>query len=135
MLYFHVMVGSDDLDRATTFYDAALAAIGAAPGVRDAKGRVVYTCGAEHFMVTRPIDDHPASPANGGTVAFAAGGADQVDAWHSAGLANGGQAIEDPPGLRADTGLYLAYLRDPDGNKLCAVYEQRESQQRRVASA
>lgn len=122
MFYFHVMVGSDDLARAITFYDAVLGTLGAGPGIRDAKGRVVYTHSGEHFMVTKPINGRSASPANGGTVAFAAESAGEVDAWHAAGLANGGTAIEDPPGLRADSGLYLAYLRDPDGNKLCTAY-------------
>jgi catechol 2,3-dioxygenase-like lactoylglutathione lyase family enzyme len=76
------------------------------------------------FAVSLPIDGKPATVANGGTIGFACSSSDQADAWHATGVANGGVAIEDPPGVReGPTGnLYLAYLRDPDGNKLCALH-------------
>jgi catechol 2,3-dioxygenase-like lactoylglutathione lyase family enzyme len=75
-------------------------------------------------MVTKPIDGQPVTHANGGTIGFAADNPEQADAWHKAGTANGGTAIEDAPGLRKGGfgNLYLAYLRDPDGNKLCAMH-------------
>jgi catechol 2,3-dioxygenase-like lactoylglutathione lyase family enzyme len=75
-------------------------------------------------MITPPINGAPATGANGGTVGFSADSPAAVDAWHQAGVAHGGTAIEDPPGERqgASGALYLAYLRDPDGNKLCAVH-------------
>ena len=75
-------------------------------------------------MITKPIDGEPATHANGGTIGFAVDGPEAADSWHKAGVANGGTAIEDPPGVRqggAGT-MYLAYLRDPDGNKLCALH-------------
>jgi hypothetical protein len=76
------------------------------------------------FMVTTPIDGQPACHANGGTVGFAMTSAEQADAWHAAGVAAGGASCEDPPGLRDSPigPLYLAYLRDPAGNKLCGVH-------------
>ena len=76
------------------------------------------------FLVTKPIDGAPAAPGNGMTIGFGVTGAEQANAWHEAGVANGGTAIEDEPGVRSGGGmeLYLAYLRDPDGNKLCALH-------------
>ena len=59
---------------------------------------------------------------NGSTVGFAAESPEAADAWHQAGLDNGGISIEDPPGIREGSGLYLAYLRDPSGNKICALH-------------
>ena len=75
------------------------------------------------FIVTPPINGEPASCANGGTIGFAMT-PEQADAWHAAGVASGGKAIEDPPGWREGGfgRLYLAYLRDPTGNKLCALH-------------
>lgn len=122
-MFSHVMIGADDIDAAKAFYDATLGALGARPGIVDPKGRVMYIHNGGLFMVTKPIDGAPASCANGGTIGFAAQTAEQADAWHAAGLAHGGTAIEDPPGVREGTGmkLYLAYLRDPAGNKVCAM--------------
>jgi predicted lactoylglutathione lyase len=88
--------------------------------------RYVYRTNTGAFFITQPIDGQPASPANGGTIAFTCQSADQVDRWHTAGVANGGKSVEEPPGLRGPEtgGVYLAYLRDPDDNKLCAVYRK-----------
>lgn len=118
------MIGSNDIARSKVFYDAVLAAAGAKPGVQDAKGRLIYSHNGGRLMVTTPINGEPACGANGGTIGFGFDSAAGVDAWHKAGVDNGGVAIEEPPGVRAGSfgGLYLAYLRDPDGNKLCAVY-------------
>jgi catechol 2,3-dioxygenase-like lactoylglutathione lyase family enzyme len=123
-MFSHVMIGSNDIARSKAFYDALFGAIGGKPGVEDAKGRLIYSHNGGRFLVTKPIDGEPATPANGGTVGFAMDGAEQADAWHKAGVENGGTAIEDAPGVRESPfgGLYLAYLRDPDGNKLCALH-------------
>ncbi|MBO9624490.1 MAG: VOC family protein [Sphingomonas sp.] len=124
-MFTHVTVGTDDLAAAQRFYDAVFAALGTGPGVIDAKGRLVYQNSLGRFLVTRPIDDGAASAANGGTIGFAAPSPEAIHAWHDAGVAQGGTSCEDPPGLRnlADgRALYLAYLRDPAGNKLCAVH-------------
>lgn len=124
-MFSHVMVGSNDLDRSKRFYDALFGAVGGRPGIalpgRDA---LLYMHNGGMFMVSKPIDGHQATSANGGTIGFSMDSPEQADAWHAAGVAAGGKAIEDPPGLRAmegTGGFYLAYLRDPDGNKICAM--------------
>jgi catechol 2,3-dioxygenase-like lactoylglutathione lyase family enzyme len=123
-MFSHVMVGSNDIERSKRFYDALFAAMGGKPGRTDDKGRLVYVRNGAAFMVTKPIDGQPAHHANGGTIGFALEGPAEVDAWHKAGAAAGGAPIEDPPGQRQGSSgpLYLAYLRDPDGNKLCALH-------------
>jgi catechol 2,3-dioxygenase-like lactoylglutathione lyase family enzyme len=120
-MFSHIMIGTNDLERAKSFYDAVLGALDVRPGRVD-RHRVFYRTATGTLAVTLPINGEPATVANGGTIGFAGASAEQVDAWHAAGLANGGTAIEDPPGLREGTGLYLAYLRDPDGNKICGLY-------------
>ena len=119
-MFTHVMVGTKDLDKAKSFYDALLGTLGVGPGVVD-RHRVIWRTPGGMFAATLPIDGKPASVANGGTIGFAAASAEQAQAWHDAGVANGGASIEDPPGLRGGV-VYLAYLRDPDGNKLCAMH-------------
>jgi catechol 2,3-dioxygenase-like lactoylglutathione lyase family enzyme len=120
-MFSHVMLGADDIDAAKKFYDATFAAVGGKPGIVDAKGRLMYLDNGGILIITKPIDGNPACGANGGTIGFAMT-PEQADAWWQAGQDNGGTAIEDPPGEREGTGLYLAYLRDPAGNKLCALH-------------
>ena len=119
-MYSHMMVGSNDLEQSKTFYDALFGKEGRA----DDKGRLSYGRKGAVFMVTQPIDGQPASHGNGATIGFAFDSPEEVDAWHEAGIAAGGTAIEDAPGIRGGSfgALYLAYLRDPDGNKLCALH-------------
>lgn len=121
-MYSHNMVGSNDIERSKKFYDATFAALGGKPGIKDDKGRLIYMHNGGLLLVTPPIDGKPATPGNGCTIGFAMDSPEQADAWHAAGVASGGTAIEDPPGVRSGGmgDLYLAYLRDPDGNKLCA---------------
>ena len=123
-MYSHMMVGTNDTAKSKTFYDAVFGAIGGQPGMQDDKGRLIYMHNGGMFLVTPPINGEPASHANGGTIGFAVDGPAQADAWHAAGVAAGGTAIEDAPGVRSASfgDLYLAYLRDPDGNKLCALH-------------
>ena len=122
-MFSHIMIGTNDLDRAKTFYDAALGALGVSPGVFNGN-RVFYPTETGVFAVSKPINGEPASIGNGSTIGFAAASSALADAWHAAGLAAGGTACEDPPGVRngPSGSLYLAYLRDPDGNKLCALH-------------
>lgn len=123
-MYSHIMVGSNDIDKAKVFYDNVLGALGSPEAMVDDKNRLIYMNNDGLFLVSAPIDGQPACSANGGTIGFAAKSQEEVDNWHAAGVANGGTSIEDPPGIR-ESGfgpLYLAYLRDPDGNKLCAMY-------------
>ena len=123
-MFSHVMVGSNDIARSKMFYDALFGSVGGKPGVQDAKGRLIYAHNGGLFLVSKPIDGKAATHANGGTIGFAMASPEQADTWHKAGVANGGTAIEDPPGVRQNgaMSLYLAYLRDPDGNKLCGLY-------------
>jgi catechol 2,3-dioxygenase-like lactoylglutathione lyase family enzyme len=121
-MFSHVMVGTNDLDRAKAFYDATLAPLGVRPARVDGH-RIMYMTPTGIFMVSLPIDGDPATSATGGTIGLAAASPEQADAWHAAGVAAGGTSIEDPPGVRdGAVKLYLAYLRDPDGNKLCALH-------------
>lgn len=119
-MFSHVTLGSNDIEKSRTFYDAVFAAIGGNPAVLDPKGRLVYAHNGAMLLITKPIDGGPATFANGGTIGFRMT-ADQADAWHAAGVANGGTTCEDAPGPREGSPYYLAYLRDPDGNKLCAL--------------
>jgi catechol 2,3-dioxygenase-like lactoylglutathione lyase family enzyme len=123
-MFSHVMVGSDDIAASRTFYDALFAVLGANPAMTDAKGRLIYMKDGALFMVSNPIDGEAATHANGGTIGFSVASPELVDAWHAAGVAHGGTSIEDPPGVRENAlmKLYLAYLRDPAGNKLCAAH-------------
>jgi catechol 2,3-dioxygenase-like lactoylglutathione lyase family enzyme len=118
-MFTHVMIGSNDLERARGFYDATFAALGGKPGEMDARGRLIYVHEGGRLMITKPINSMPATPANGGTIGIAAASHDHVLAWHAAGTAHGGTAIESPPAERTN-GSFVAYLRDPDGNKLTA---------------
>ena len=122
-MFSHIMIGTNDLDRAKTFYDAVLGTLGVAPGFVD-RHRIWWRTPAGVFSVSKPIDGQPATVGNGSTFGFACSSPEQADAWHAAGLAHGGSTCEDPPGVRegASGKLYLAYLRDPDGNKLCGLY-------------
>ncbi|MFM5915997.1 MAG: VOC family protein [Novosphingobium sp.] len=122
-MYSHNMVGSNDIAASKKFYDATFEAMGGKPGIQDDKGRLIYMHNGGIFLVTPPIDGQPATAGNGCTIGFAMESPEQANAWHEAGIANGGKAIEDPPGVRSGGmgDLYLAYLRDPDGNKLCAL--------------
>ncbi len=121
-MFSHIMIGTNDLPRAKAFYDALLGTLGVPPGFVD-RHRVFYRTPTGVFSVTLPINGEPATVGNGSTFGFACQSAEQADAWHAAGLANGGTTCEDPPGVRAGAAgqLYLAYLRDPDGNKICAL--------------
>ena len=122
-MFSHIMVGSNDLERSKKFYDAVLGTLGAGPAVVDGH-RIFSITPSGIFSASLPIDGKPATPANGATVGFACSSPAQADAWHAAGVANGGTTCEEPPGVRngAMGSMYLAYLRDPDGNKLCALH-------------
>jgi catechol 2,3-dioxygenase-like lactoylglutathione lyase family enzyme len=124
-MFSHIMIGTNDLERAKSFYDAVLATLDVPPATVD-RHRIFYRTKTGVFSVSKPINGEPATIANGGTIGFAASSPEQVHAWHAAGLAAGGKTCEEPPGLReGPSGFYLAYLRDPDGNKICALHRTR----------
>ena len=122
-MFSHIMIGTNDVEKAKKFYDPVLGTLGVPPANVDGN-RIVYMTPNGIFIVTKPINGEPATHANGGTIGFACSSSEQADAWHAAGLAHGGTTCEEPPGVRegAIGKLYLAYLRDPDGNKLCALH-------------
>ena len=123
-MFSHVMVGANDIEASKKFYDAILATLGVAAGSTDPKGRVFWRTPAGAFGISKPIDGASACHANGGTIGFKCETTAMVDSWHAAGIAAGGKPIEDPPGYRQGAAgkVYLAYLRDPAGNKLCALH-------------
>lgn len=127
-MFNHIMVGSNDIERSEQFYNAVLAVLGAGAPMKNRSPsghmRLFYRHAGNTFCVSEPIDGGPATCANGATVGFKCTSADQAKEFHDVAVAAGGASIEDPPGLRSgDLGsLYLAYVRDPDGNKLCAIY-------------
>mgnify|MGYP002629798166 CR=1 FL=1 len=126
-MFSHIMVGADDVAKSKVFYDAVLGELGHKAGVIDPKGRCFYYTKTGVFSISKPIDGELACNGNGSTIGFAASDTESADKWHAAGLANGGVACEDPPGVResAKGGLYLAYLRDPSGNKICALHRMK----------
>ena len=125
-MFSHVMVGVSDLEVSKKFYDAVLGTLGIGPGVAN-KNRYFYRSPGGSFGITTPINGEPACHGNGSTIGFKMESPEQVDAWHAAGIANGGTTCEDPPGIRDGSvgRLYLAYLRDPDGNKICRLHRPR----------
>jgi len=127
-MFNHVMVGSNDIERSKRFYDAVLGTLGLGEPIRNtaASGhlRLFYRHDGNSFCISQPINDQEASFANGGTIAFKCSSPQQVKQFHDTALAHGGSTCEDPPGPRdGNMGLlHLAYVRDPDGNKLCAIH-------------
>jgi catechol 2,3-dioxygenase-like lactoylglutathione lyase family enzyme len=122
-MFSHVMIGTNDLEKSKAFYDALLGTLGVKPGFVD-RHRVFWRTRTGTFSVSKPIDGKDATCANGGTIGFEAASPEAVDAFHASGIASGGKTCEDPPGIREGGGMqmYIAYLRDLDGNKICAVH-------------
>ena len=124
-MYSHMMVGSNDIAKSKTFYDALFTANGGKPGITDPKGRLVYMNNGGIFLVTPPIDGQPAAPGNGMTIGFACSSPEQVKELHDVAIANGATSVEDPPGLRGGRALgdlHLCYFRDLDGHKVCGLH-------------
>ncbi|WP_421789046.1 VOC family protein [Hyphobacterium sp.] len=129
-MFSHIMVGTDDLNRSRQFYEAVLATLGFEGEPFEhvnetGQTRLFYLHNGGTFCISEPINGEPASVANGNTIGFRCESGEQAKAFHDAALANGGVSIEEPPGFRERTAIgqmYLAYVRDPDGHKLCAMY-------------
>ena len=127
-MFSHVMVGTNDIERSKRFYDAVLGVLGAGEPLRNTSGtghqRLFYRHEGSTFCVSEPINGQPATAANGGTIGFKCSSPEQVRAFHDVAVAHGGSSIEEPPGLREGKmgAMDLAYVRDPDGNKLCALH-------------
>jgi catechol 2,3-dioxygenase-like lactoylglutathione lyase family enzyme len=130
-MFNHVMIGSNDIERSKRFYDAVLGTLGAGEPLRNTANsghtRLFYRHEGSTFCITEPINGEEATSANGGTIAFKCNSPEQVREFHDVAVAHGGQSVEDPPGLRESNlgAMHLAYVRDPDGHKLCAIYRPR----------
>src|SRR5258708_4645078 len=122
-MFSHIMIGTNDLDRAKTFYDALLGTLDVRPAKVD-RHRIFYFTKTGTFSVSKPINGQAATFANGGTIGFTAHSPQQPDARHPARAPHRPTPCQQPPGIREGAGnkLYIAYLRDPDGNKICAVH-------------
>ena len=117
----YTTLGTNDMDRAIVFYDATFAAIGGARQTTSPTWTGYARSGDRgRFFLTRPFDGAAAHAGNGNMLAFLAIDRAAVDAFHAAAIKHGG-ACAGPPGVRAgmDPVFYAAYVRDPDGNKLC----------------
>ena len=127
-MFSHVMVGTNDIERSKRFYDALLGVLGAGEPARNQNAtghvRLFYRHDGGPFCVSEPINGESATFANGGTVGFKCSSQEQVQQFHDVAVAHGGTSIEEPPGLREGKmgAMYLSYVRDPDGNKLCALF-------------
>lgn len=127
-MFSHVMVGTNDIERSKRFYDALLGVLGVGEPLQNhsatGHARLFYRHDGGTFCVSEPINGEAATAANGGTIGFKCASPEQVAQFHEVAVANGGTSIENAPGLRDGKmgALYLAYVRDPDGNKLCALY-------------
>ena len=127
-MFNHLMIGSNDIERSKRFYDAVLKTLGAGEPLRNVAKtghvRLFYRHNGNTFAITQPINGETATSANGGTIGFKCDSPEQVRAFHDTAVAHGGQSIEEPPGMRDGSlgPMYLAYVRDPDGHKLCAIY-------------
>jgi catechol 2,3-dioxygenase-like lactoylglutathione lyase family enzyme len=122
------MVGTNDIERAKRFYDAVLGTLGAGEPIRNVTPsghtRLFYRHAGSTFSISEPINGEEATYANGGTIGFKCNSPEQVREFHDVAVAHGGKSIEDPPGPREGSmgTMHLAYVRDPDGHKLCAIY-------------
>ena len=122
-MFSHIMVGVKDLEASKKFYDATLGTVGIAPGVANNQ-RYFYRSPTGSFGITTPINGEAATVGNGTTYGFKAASVEQAEAFHAAGIAHGGVTCENPPGWREGPSgkLFLAYLRDPDGHKICVLH-------------
>ena len=127
-MFNHIMVGTNDIEQSKRFYDAVLGTLGVGEPLRNQSKsghmRLFYRHDGGTFAVSEPLDGQAATGANGGTIGFKCDSLEQVRAFHDTAVAHGGVSIEDPPGLREGSmgALHLAYVRDPAGNKLCAIH-------------
>ncbi len=127
-MFSHVMLGTNDIARSKHFYDAVLRVLGAGDAIENTnktgQRRLFYRHDGATFCVSEPLDGQPASGGNGSTIGFKCDSPEQVVRFHDVAVAHGGSSIEEPPGPRSGPAgvLHLAYVRDPDGNKLCALH-------------
>ena len=130
-MFSHVMLGAIDIEESREFYDKIMPFLGTRLGKltldTDGKKSYIYFVNNKNsFLLKEPINNQAATHGNGTTIGFNASSTEMIDEWYAAGIKAGGINPElcDPPGIREGGGvqLYLAYLNDPSGNKICAMY-------------
>lgn len=127
-MFSHIMIGTNDIDRARSFYDAVLGVLGAGEPMVNVNGtgqtRLFYIHNGSILSITQPIDGEPAGTANGATIGFACESMEQIQEFHDVAIANGATSIEDPPGPREGSMgvMNLCYFLDPDGHKICGLH-------------
>jgi catechol 2,3-dioxygenase-like lactoylglutathione lyase family enzyme len=118
-MFTHSFLGTNDVEKSRAFYTSVMGALGhqAVPLPHG----TLFPSGAGALIVGQPANGEPHTVSNGHTLGFAAADSNMVDVWHAAGIANGG-TCDGAPGVRPNSPgqQYGAYLRDPDGNKICA---------------
>ncbi len=124
----HVMIGSNDIERSKSFYNAVLGVLGAGEPMEHVNDtgqtRLFYSHKGSTFSLSEPINGEPAGCANGSTIGFVCDSPEQLQEFHDVAIANGGTSVEDPPGLREGSmgPMYLCYFLDPDGHKMCGIH-------------
>ena len=127
-MFSHIMIGTNDIDRARKFYDAVLGVLGAGDPMENINGtgqtRLFYIHEGSILGITQPIDGEPAGTANGATIGFGCNSLEQIQEFHDVAIANGAKSIEDPPGPREGSMgvMNLCYFLDPDGHKICGLH-------------
>ena len=125
-MFTHAFLGSNDIEKSRKFYDTTMAELGYKNVVPPEAGTLVYSGPTGTLCVGKPRNGEPASVSNGATLGLAAADDEAVAKWHAAGLASGGTCGGPPgPRERAPNNSVGAYLRDPDGNKICAFNMRR----------
>ncbi len=127
-MFSHIMIGTNDIDRARDFYDAVLGVLGAGEPMvnvnKTGQTRLFYLHNGSTLGITQPINGEPAGTANGATIGFRCDSPEQVRELHDVAVANGATSIEDPPGPREGSlgVMHLCYFLDPDGHKICGMH-------------
>ena len=127
-MFSHMMVSTNDIERSKRFYDAVLGVSGDGEPVRNnaktGHARLFYRHVGSTFCVSQPINAEAATVSNGATLGRKCASPEQLQAFHDTAVAHGGTSIEQPLGPRDGPSgtIYLAYVRDPDDNKLCGLH-------------
>jgi catechol 2,3-dioxygenase-like lactoylglutathione lyase family enzyme len=124
----HVMLGSSNIEKTKSFYNAVLGVLGAGEAIENVNDtgqiRLFYIHDGSTFSVSEPINGQPVSVANGSTIGFVCDSPEQVKEFHDVAVANGGTSVEEPPGPRESAMgvMHLCYFLDPDGHKICGIH-------------
>ncbi len=127
-MFSHIMIGTNDIGKARSFYNAVLGVLGAGEPMENINAtgqtRLFYMHNGSTLGITQPINGEAACVANGATIGFHCESPEQVKELHDVAVANGATSVEDPPGLREGSlgKMYLCYFLDLDGHKICGLH-------------